>query len=215
MYSSLRKQPTFGDATTGFPAKWRLRNERRKSILMTRLYPHLSSASDWLNQISHAARPIRGNTKIGVVTRHQYGISALVSKTSFGGKTSGSVAKCRQFAQANVQYLRGFLSMHTCWKICCRKDGGVSCTTCCTRSRVFKYSINLLIKFTKCPACLIFPGTASSKISSGKTGLDNTVSVSLAALASRNPWTSLLYSSLNLLASLSLILTEKKHILRS
>ena len=182
---------------------------------MTRLYPHLGSASYWLNQISHAARPIRGNTKIGVVTRHQYGISALVSQTSFGGKTSGSVAKCRQFAQANVQYLRGFLSMHTCWKICCRKDGGVSCTTCCTLSRVFKYSINLLIKFTKCPACLIFPGTASSKISSGKTGLDNTVSVSLAALASRNPWTSLLYSSLNLLASLSLILTEKKHILRS
>ena len=111
----------------------------------------------------------------------------------------------------DVQYLRGFLSMHTCWKICCRKDGGVSCTTCCTLSRVFKYSINLLIKFTKCPACLIFPGTASSKISSGKTGLDNTVSVSLAALASRNPWTSLLYSSLNLLASLSLILTEKTH----
>ena len=109
----------------------------------------------------------------------------------------------------NVQYLKGFLSMHTCWKICCRKDGGLSCTTCCTLSRVFKYSINLLIKFTKCPACLIFPGTASSKISSGKTGLDNTVSVSLAVLASRNPWTSLLYSSLNLLASLSLILTEK------
>ena len=24
-----RKQPTFGDATTGFPTKWRLRNERR------------------------------------------------------------------------------------------------------------------------------------------------------------------------------------------
>ena len=101
--------------------------------------------------------------------------------------------------------------MHTCWRICCRKDGGVSCTTCCTLRRVFKYSINLLIKFTKCPACLIFPGTVSSKISSGNTGLDNTVSVSLAVLASRNPWTSLLYSSLNLLASLSLILTEKTH----
>ena len=26
---SLRKQPTFGDATTGFSAKWRLRNECR------------------------------------------------------------------------------------------------------------------------------------------------------------------------------------------
>ena len=34
---SLRKQPTFGDATTGFPAKWRLRND-------------LGSASDWLSK---------------------------------------------------------------------------------------------------------------------------------------------------------------------
>ena len=46
--TSRRKQPTFGDATTGFPAKWRLRNERRNSILITRHYPDLSSASDWL-----------------------------------------------------------------------------------------------------------------------------------------------------------------------
>ena len=97
---SLRKQPTFGDATTGFPAKWRLRNERRNSILMTRHYPDLGSASDWLNQISHAARPIRRTTQISVVTRHQYGISALVSQTSFGGETRGSVTKCRLFPQA-------------------------------------------------------------------------------------------------------------------
>ena len=34
-----------------------LRNERRNSILMTRHYPDLGSASDWLNRISHAARP--------------------------------------------------------------------------------------------------------------------------------------------------------------
>ena len=33
------------------PAKWRLRNKRRNSILMTHHYPDLSSASDWLNQI--------------------------------------------------------------------------------------------------------------------------------------------------------------------
>ena len=51
---SLRKQPTFRDATSGFPAKWRLRNEHRNSILMTRNYPDLGSASDWLKQISHA-----------------------------------------------------------------------------------------------------------------------------------------------------------------
>ena len=62
---------------------------------MTHHYPDLGSASDWLNQISHAARPIRSTTQIWVVTRHQYGISALVSQTSFGGETSGSVAKCR------------------------------------------------------------------------------------------------------------------------
>ena len=75
MCSSLRKQPTFGDATTGFTAKLRLRNERRNSILMTRHYQDLGSAFDWLNQISHVALPIRSTTQICVVTRHQYGIS--------------------------------------------------------------------------------------------------------------------------------------------
>ena len=34
--------------------------------------------------------------------RHQYGISALVSQTSFGGKTIGSVAKCRLFSQVRT-----------------------------------------------------------------------------------------------------------------
>ena len=53
----------------------------------------------WLNQISHAVRPIRSTAQIWVVTRYQYGISALVSQTSFSGETSGSVAKCRLFAQ--------------------------------------------------------------------------------------------------------------------
>ena len=67
---------------------------------MMRHYPDLGSASDWLNQISHAARPIRSPTQIRVVTCHHYGISALVSRTSFGGETGGSVAKCRLFSQA-------------------------------------------------------------------------------------------------------------------
>ena len=42
-----RKHSTSGDVTTGFPAKWRLRNERRNSILMTWHNPDLGSASDW------------------------------------------------------------------------------------------------------------------------------------------------------------------------
>ena len=45
--------------------------KRRNSILMTRHYPDEGSASDWLKQISLAARPIRGTTQIWVVTRHQ------------------------------------------------------------------------------------------------------------------------------------------------
>ena len=67
--------------------------------MMTRHYPDLGSASDWLNQISHAARPIRSPTQIWVVTRHQYGISALVFQTLVGGETSGSAAKCPLFSQ--------------------------------------------------------------------------------------------------------------------
>ena len=117
--SSLRKQPTFGDATTGFPAKWRLRNKRRNSILMTRHYPDLGSASDWLNQISHAARPIRSTTHIWVVTRHQYGISPLVSQTSFRGVIIDGVAKCRLFSQASI-YLRSVfrpLRLELRWKV--------------------------------------------------------------------------------------------------
>ena len=51
---------------------------------MTRHYPDLGSASDWLNEISHTARPIRSPTKIWVVTRHQYGISFL--KLHLAGK---------------------------------------------------------------------------------------------------------------------------------
>ena len=63
-------------------------------------YPDLGSASIWLNQISHVARPIRSTTQIWVVMLHEHGISALVSQTSCSGKTSGSISKCRLFSQA-------------------------------------------------------------------------------------------------------------------
>ena len=67
-----------------------------------RHYPDLGSASDWLNQISHAARPIRSTSQILVVTHRQYGNSALVSHASFRGETSGGIAKCRLFFQAKL-----------------------------------------------------------------------------------------------------------------
>ena len=38
------------------------------------------------------------------MTRHQYGISVLVSQTSFRGETSGGVAKCRQFSRVSLYF---------------------------------------------------------------------------------------------------------------
>ena len=78
---SLRKQTTFGDATTGFLAKWRLSYERRNSILMTRQHPHLGSASDW-------------SCRVGNSTNQKH-------YPELGWEASGSATKCRLFSQAN------------------------------------------------------------------------------------------------------------------
>ena len=99
---SLGKRPTFHDVTTGFPAKWRLRNERRNSISITCHYLNLGSASDWLKQISLAARPIISTTHIWLVARHQYGISAFGPQTSFHGETSGVDGKWQLFSRATL-----------------------------------------------------------------------------------------------------------------
>ena len=70
--NSLRKQPTFRDATTNFPAKCHLRKERRNSTLMTRHYPDLVSASNWSCRVGNLFQLIRSTTQIWVMTRHQY-----------------------------------------------------------------------------------------------------------------------------------------------
>ena len=80
---------------------------------MTSHYPDLGRDSDWLNQISHGERPIGSTTQSWVVTRHQYGVSVLVPQTSFGGETSGSVAKCRLLSQA-IFYLTHDNSLYAC-----------------------------------------------------------------------------------------------------
>ena len=69
---------------------WEL-NERRNSILMTHHYPDLASTSDWSCRVRNLLQPIRSTTQIWVVMRHQYGISLLISQTSFGGETSGKL----------------------------------------------------------------------------------------------------------------------------
>ena len=69
---------------------------------MTLYYPDMSSASDWLKQISHEALPIRSTTQIWVVTGHRYEISAVISQMLFCGETTGSTAKCGLFSFANL-----------------------------------------------------------------------------------------------------------------
>ena len=112
IWCSLIKQPTFWAASTGFPAKWRLRNERRNSILMTCHYPDLGRVSDWSWRVGNLLQPIRSTTQTWLVTHHQYGFSALVSQTSFHEEASGVVAKCRLFSQARFD-----ANPHNYW--CC------------------------------------------------------------------------------------------------
>ena len=65
--------------------------------------------SDWLCRVGNLIQPIRGTTQIWRVTRQQHGISALVSQTSFGWETSGSVAKCLLFSQVKTCVLANSL----------------------------------------------------------------------------------------------------------
>ena len=65
---------------------------------MTCHYPDLGSASDWLNQISHTALSIRSTTQIWVVMHLSM---EFLSLFLFGRETSGSIAKCWLFSQAN------------------------------------------------------------------------------------------------------------------
>ena len=76
-------------------------NDQLESLISFGHCAHFTlKISDWSCRVGNLIQPIRRTTQIWVVTRHQYGISALVSQTSFGGETSGSVAKCRLFSQA-------------------------------------------------------------------------------------------------------------------
>jgi len=101
-YCSTRKQLTFPVDTIGFPVKRRLKKESRNSILMTRHYPDVGGAYDWSGREGNLLQSIRCTTQIWVVTNNQYGISVLISQTSFRGETNGSVVKCRLFSEANV-----------------------------------------------------------------------------------------------------------------
>ena len=83
--NSLRKQSTFRDATTGFPAKWR-RDECRNSILMTRHYPDLVSTSDWSCRVENLLWPIICTYQIWAVTLHSMQFLRSFLRRHFAGK---------------------------------------------------------------------------------------------------------------------------------
>ena len=82
----------FWETSAEIPYWWRVTN------------PDLGSASDWSCCVWNSIQQIRSTTQIWVVTRHQYGFSALVSQTSFGGETT------------NVGYFLK-LSLHLRWVV--------------------------------------------------------------------------------------------------
>ena len=87
-------------------------------MLMTCLYQDLGSASDWSCCMGNLLQPIRSPTQILVVTHHMYGISALISQTSFHEEASGGVEKYRLFSLA-THFLTGtFFRFHGKTKIC-------------------------------------------------------------------------------------------------
>ena len=75
--------------TTCFPAKWRLRNERRNSILLTWHNPDLGSASDWscrkgkFTPTKQKLHPDLGNDPSSV-----WNLRARFSKMTFSGASS-------------------------------------------------------------------------------------------------------------------------------
>ena len=50
---------------------------------MMRNYPDLGSASDWLCRVGNFLQPIKSTIQIWVAKCHQYGISVLISQTTF------------------------------------------------------------------------------------------------------------------------------------
>ena len=83
----------------------------------------LANTSDWLNQMSYAARPIRSTTQIWLVKGHQYGMSAIVPQTPFGGKpvlaSRGNIScflrlqiSAREIAQLSSKAIRTKKKVH-------------------------------------------------------------------------------------------------------
>ena len=103
-----RKQPTFLDATTGFPAKWRLRNKRKK--FHTDDATLLSSIKCfWLveDNFPHCMTNQKHYPNQGRVASSVWNFRARFCQTSIPGETSAGVAECRLFPQTTATPTNG------------------------------------------------------------------------------------------------------------
>ena len=129
--ASLRKQPTFGNATR-FPRQ--MTSEKFHTVDVSLPRSDLVNASDWSCFMGHLIEPIRSTNKIWVVMRPQHRISVLLPQTSFGGETGGRVTKCWLFpphvSKCSATWLKpGKLVRDKCRLHTCRLAGkqGKSC----------------------------------------------------------------------------------------
>ena len=90
---SLRKQPTFHNATKGFPVKWRLRNEHRNSVLMMHHYPDLGSASDFTSSMTNQKHYQDLGCDASSVWNFCIRFSDIISCVAKGGKVWGLISE--------------------------------------------------------------------------------------------------------------------------
>ena len=104
--SSLIKN-TFRNATTG-TSEVRAQKFHTDDVTLPR-----SRLCFWLCRNGNLLQPIRSTTQTYVVTRHQYGISALVLQTSVCWETSGGFKKLWLFSQV-TNFPEKWFSAHLC-----------------------------------------------------------------------------------------------------
>ena len=79
------------------PAKWRLRNKHRNSILLTRHYPGLVSTCDWSKEIFSQSEAQPWSWKWRVISMEF--LHSFLDQTSFRGETCGGIGKRRLFSR--------------------------------------------------------------------------------------------------------------------
>lgn len=98
---SRGRQPTFHDVTTGFLARWRLRNDCRYSLLMTCHYPDLFSAAHWSCQEGNfASTNQKNNPDLGSDT---FSVD-VISRENQRWRHGEIIGCCFSYGESSLKY---------------------------------------------------------------------------------------------------------------